>query len=118
MATKKSVEQDVIPASVNQALNSIAKGLGVAAIELWSIFVRQYVVRGLAEAFTALLLFGLGIFLWQFVTWWAFIPLGIGVIFAYGAILMLGNPKYYAITDITGKVQGFSADKLKDGFLR
>ena len=105
---------DVIPTSIQQAVNAIAKGLGVAAVELWGIFVRQYVVRGLVEALSFVVLLVLGIFLWQFITWWAFIPIAGSLVFAYGALLSLGNPKYYAIEDITKKIKELTKDSFRN----
>lgn len=94
-----------LPVSIKEGVEAIAKGLGVAAVELWSIFVRQYVVKGVTEVFTALVLIGAGIFLAYHIDWWALIPLTLALPFCYGAILLLGNPKYYAIQDITNKIK-------------
>jgi len=96
-----------IPQSILAGINAVAKGLGVAAVELWGIFVRQYFVKGLTEAFTAV---SLGIFAWALhgtIGWWALIPATVAHMFAYGAIMLLGNPKYYAIEDIAGKIEEF-----------
>jgi len=113
-SNKKSVKSDdgagVVPESVQKAIGAIAKGIGVAATELWTIFVRQYVVRGLSELFTAFVLYGAAFFLRESVGLWALIPAGIGMAFTYGAIAYLGNPKYYALADITKRIQEF-----KDG---
>lgn len=94
-----------LPASIRAGIEALAKGLGVAAIELWSIFVRQYIVKGITEVFTALVLIGAGTFLAGKIHYWALIPLGLALPFCYGAILLLGNPKYYAIQDITRKIK-------------
>lgn len=93
-----------IPATVRAGIEALAKGLGVAAIELWSIFVRQYVVKGLTELFTAIVLVGSGLFLWHIVGYWSLIAFAASLPFFYGTIMLLGNPKYYAITDITEKI--------------
>lgn len=94
-----------LPASIRAGIEALAKGLGVAAIELWSIFVRQYIVKGITEVFTALVLIGSGVGLVKYAHWWALIPLALALPFCYGAILLLGNPKYYAIQDITRKIK-------------
>lgn len=113
-SNKKSKSTDdgagIVPSSVRDAVEAIAKGIGVAATELWTIFVRQYVVRGLSELFTAVIFYGLTAFLAQYVGFYALIPFVIGVGFTYGAIAYLGNPKYYALADITKRIQEF-----KDG---
>jgi hypothetical protein len=93
-----------IPETVKAGLEALAKGLGVAAIELWSIFVRQYIVKGVTELFTALVLVGSGIFLANLVGYWSIVAFAASLPFFYGTILLLGNPKYYAITDITTKI--------------
>jgi len=102
---QKAVIESKIPASVKAGIEALAKGLGVAAIELWSIFVRQYVVKGLTELFTALVLVGSGAFLCTLVGYWGIIPIAASLPFFYGTIQLLGNPKYYAITDITKKIK-------------
>ena len=95
----------VIGAQAKQVVDSLAKGLGVAATELWSIFVRQYVVRGLNELFTAIVLFVVAFFLKDYVGFYALIPATIGIGFVYGAISYLGNPKYYALNDIVRRIK-------------
>lgn len=104
MAKEKLVDAK-LPSTIKEGVEAIAKGLGVAAVELWSIFVRQYVVKGATEVFTALVLIGAGTFLAYHVKWWALIPLTAALPFCYGAIMLLGNPKYYAIQDITRKIK-------------
>lgn len=102
---KESVIDAKIPASIKAGIEALAKGLGVAAIELWSIFVRQYVVKGVTELFTALVLIGVGVFIAVQVGYWALIAFALALPFCYGAIMLLGNPKYYAIQDITDKIK-------------
>lgn len=101
----RAVLDSKIPSTVRDGIEAIAKGLGVAAVELWSIFVRQYIVKGITEVFTALVLIGAGIFLASQLGYWAIIPLAGALPFCYGAIMLLGNPKYYAIQDITNKIK-------------
>jgi hypothetical protein len=101
---QKAVLNAKIPESVQAGLEALAKGLGVAAIELWSIFVRQYVVKGLTELFTGLVIVGFGVFLATVFGYWSLIAFAASLPFFYGTILLLGNPKYYAITDITAKI--------------
>lgn len=94
-----------LPETIKAGVEAIAKAMGVAAVELWSIFVRQYVVKGITEVFTALVLIGAGVFLAMKLGYWALIPLSAALPFCYGAIMLLGNPKYYAIQDITKKIK-------------
>lgn len=102
---KQDIMDAKLPATIRAGVEAMAKALGVAAVELWSIFVRQYIVKGITEVFTALVLIGSGVGLVKYAHWWALIPLGIALPFCYGAILLLGNPKYYAIQDITRKIK-------------
>lgn len=104
MAEKKKKDSE-LPKTIKEGVEAIAKAMGVAAVELWTIFVRQYVVKGITEVFTALVLIGTGAFLATKVGYWALIPLAAALPFCYGAILLLGNPKYYAIQDITDKIK-------------
>jgi len=103
-ATKKVTDAQ-IPSTIKAGVEAIAKGLGVAAVELWSIFVRQYIVKGITELFTALVLIGVGVFLAYQVGYWSLIAFALALPFCYGTILLLGNPKYYAINDITKKIK-------------
>lgn len=101
----KAVMEASLPAGIKEAIEAIAKGLGVAAVELWSIFVRQYVVKGLTELFTAVVLIAVGAFLATQVGYWSLIAFGAALPFCYGSIMLLGNPKYYALEDITKKIK-------------
>lgn len=101
---EKAILDAKIPESIKAGIEALAKGLGVAAVELWSIFVRQYVVKGVTELFTGLVLVGVGVFVAMKLGYWSFIPFALALPFFYGTILLLGNPKYYAITDITAKI--------------
>lgn len=118
MAKKKDTDSitdtaAVIGTQAKAVIDSLAKGLGVAATELWSIFVRQYIVRGANELFTAVVLFTLAFFLKDYIGFWALIPTAIGIGFVYGAISYLGNPKYYALNDIVKRIQEFKSEKDK-----
>lgn len=105
-----------IPDSVVDAVNGIAKVIGVAATELWGIFVRQYLVRGLTEAFTGIVLVVASVFLYGTIGLWVLIPLAVALAFFYGSILLIGNPKYYALEDISNRVKDFMASKIKSRF--
>ena len=102
--TTKAVMDAKLPETIKAGVEAIAKAMGVAAVELWSIFVRQYVVKGFTELFTALVLIGAGVFIGFQAGYWALIPLTLALPFCYGTIMLLGNPKYYAINDITKKI--------------
>lgn len=101
----KAIIDAKLPSTIKAGVEAIAKAMGVAAVELWSIFVRQYIVKGLTELFTALVLIGVGVFLAYQAGYWALIPFALALPFCYGTIMLLGNPKYYAINDITRKIK-------------
>lgn len=94
-----------LPSTIRDGIEAIAKAMGVAAVELWTIFVRQYIVKGITEVFTAGVLIGAGVFLAYKTGYWAIISFAAALPFCYGAILLLGNPKYYAIRDITNRIK-------------
>lgn len=98
-------ESEAVPVTVSEAIGAIAKALGVAAVELWSIFVRQYLVKGITEAFTGVVLCIAAWFLFPYISLWALVPLALALVFFYGAIQLIGNPKYYALDDIMGRVE-------------
>lgn len=112
---KGNSEKELIslPQQVTEALNGAAKLLGVAVGELWSIFVRQYYVRGINLAFLGISTLGLSYYLKQYIGLWWLVGCLAAKVLIYFAIQYRGNPKYYAIQDITTKVKEFSnsADK-------
>ena len=102
---------------ITKLLGPLAKTFNVAVSELWKIFVRQYVVKGLSQAVSAvlLILFGWIMFsnrvgaenyLWAPAVSWV---VGVGLV--YQAVQYLGNPAYFALEDLIRKVRG------KDGFV-
>jgi len=116
MAEKKAIKEVTpklpgLPEQVQEALNRVAQMMGVAVAELWYIFVRQYVVRGLSEVFIGVVFIVVAWTLAPLVGYWGLLIAAPSLPFFYGAIQLLGNPKYYAIEDITKKVK-----ELKEGF--
>lgn len=111
MTKKQSTPLQDVTAVAQKAIESVADVLGVAVTELWTIFVKQYVVRGITELFTAIILFTVAYLIKDLVHWYALIPAGIGLLFVYGSIPLLVNPKYYAIDDVYDKVKNFKNDK-------
>jgi hypothetical protein len=120
--TKEDQALPTLPQQVRDAIEGAAKMLGVAVVELWSIFVRQYVVRGVSELFFALVIVGVSIYLQSYIGLWWLLAAAPSMILFYGAIQYLGNPKYYAIEDITKKIKSFKTDDaieiVKDKYLR
>lgn len=107
MAKKEKPSDLVDVDAVQKALEPLSKGLKVAVSELYSVFVRQYVVKGFSELFTAILLVVIAYFLAPSVHYWALIPLAVSVYLVYDVIHLLGNPKYFALEDIAKKVRQF-----------
>lgn len=117
MAAKKTEANTLqaIGGEARQAIDAIAKGLGVAAVELWKIFVRQSIVRGISELFTAIVLFVFAWFLKDYIGFWSLVPTAVGIGLCYGTIHFLGNPQYYAIGDITKRIGKFKEEHAKKG---
>ena len=109
-----------IPEQVREAISGAARLLGVAVTELWSIFVRQYIVRGISEAFFGIVIFSTAVYLQGYIGLWWLLAAAPSMILFYGAIQNLGNPKYYAIEDIIKKVKTFKKEDgvkiVKDSF--
>lgn len=114
MATKKKSSTDLlIPKDVTKALDKIAKGAGLAVKELWTIFVRQYLVKGIGEAFTAIVLIVAAFFLWPVIGLFILIPLAAALGLCYGAIMLIGNPRYYALEDVTSRLKAMTSKKTE-----
>lgn len=88
-------------------LNPIAETFGVAVKELWKIFVRKYVVKGLSELFTALIFITATLFLYHLNQWTSLILI-VPIVLIYDAINLLGNPSYWALEEIINKVKNVS----------
>lgn len=117
-AKKEVVKSEpTVPEQVREALDKVAKMMGVAVSELWGIFVRQYVVRGISELFIAAVFVVVALILSPLVGYWGLLIASPSLFFFYGAIQYLGNPKYYAIEDIMKKVQDIKGD-TKDAIVR
>lgn len=109
--TKKKVD---IPNSLKKGLESLAKGIGVAATELWIIFVRQYLVKGIAMLFTAILFLIVAWFLWKIWPLVTILPIGGAIALMYASIMYIGNPRYYALNDLTQKLDAFLTKMQKE----
>lgn len=107
MAKAKSLKEFSLPDNISKAIEAIAKGIGIAAVELWSIFVRQWFVKGMALGFTGLVLVATSAFLYQFIGLWGLIPVIPAITLFYSTIMLMGNPKYYALNDITERLKDF-----------
>lgn len=106
-ATKEEGAEKVTKENVMRQLQPLADALKVAVTELWSIFVRQSIVKGISALFTALILTAGAWALKDSIHYWALIPLVIAIALVYDAIAQLGNPKYYALEDITKRTKEF-----------
>lgn len=115
MAKNKNEESTLptLPDQVQEALNHAAKMMGVAVAELWSIFVRQYVVRGISELFFGVVIVSVALYLQSYIGLWWLAVAAPSMILFYGAIQYLGNPKYYAIEDIIKKIKTFREEDTK-----
>lgn len=111
MKTNQEVISAVTDAVALKKLDPIAKLAKTGVKELWTIFVRQYIVKGISTVFTALVLVASSVLLAPHVGYFALIPVAVAVGLVYNAIAYLGNPKYYALEDITKKVGDLKNEK-------
>lgn len=107
MTKSKKTKLDTIPEKIQEALEAVAKGVGIAATELWKIFARQYFMYGVANAFGGVSATIAAFALRKEIGLWFLVPLAGAHLLFYWAIMMMGNPKYYALNDITNRVKGF-----------
>jgi hypothetical protein len=107
MPSKKAA----VPSKVQSGLDSIANLVGKTVADLWIIFVRQYFIRGVNFAFTAVLLLVTAYILKAILGVLVLLPILGAIACIYGAIAYIGNPKYYAMFDVLEKI-----DKVKEQF--
>lgn len=100
----KAQDEQLIEYS-KKAVSIISKGIGVATTELYSVFVRHYLVRGVAEAFTGFLLILFSVLSYNTIGLWVILPIIASIVMFYSAILLIGNPKYYAIENIIDNIK-------------
>ena len=98
-------------------LKPVADAIGVAVSELWKIFTRQYLVKGIAQLFSGIVFSAVTYYLGKYLLvislnyLFLVIPLVIwSVLFFYSAIPLVFNPAYYAIEDILKKLKGVKND--------
>lgn len=109
--TKSEVEKDTksveIPSQVKAVFEQAGKMLGIAAKEGWIIFVRQYVVRGISEIFVGAVVLWVAWYLQPYIGLWWLLGVLAATPFFYGAIQLIGNPRYWAIEDIVDTTKNF-----------
>lgn len=74
---------------------------------LWSIVVRQYLVKGVGELFIAIALLVAAYELRSGIGYWALIPVAVAKLFIWDAIRLIGNPKYFALQDAISRIDHF-----------
>lgn len=101
MAKEPISEEDVI-----KQIAPLSKSLQKSAKELWGMFVKRYLAKGLAEIFLAVFINVVAyMFLWQDHKYWVLLPLGIGGVLIYDAIQLIVNPQYFAMHDVIYKLK-------------
>lgn len=98
----KSVEEEALA-----KLDPFAEGLKKTVEQLWGIFVRRYIAKGVAE------LFGAGVIAWltyvklwqDHWVYWLCIPFPAIMVLAIDAIQLLINPHYYAMNDVAATIK-------------
>lgn len=86
-----------------KSLQPIADALKVAVTEIWGIYVRRYVAKGISQLLVAASIAGAAINKSEGNNW-VFAPLAVALLIAYNAVNLLANPKYFAINDIVEKI--------------
>lgn len=117
MAKKKDVSKEQVKEAENAA-REISKLAGRTVGEVWTIFVRKSIVKGLSITLVAsALIFG-GVW---FMLGLPVNPIGMGLFAVALALLFiainyLGNPAYYAMTDITEVIKSIGKKGGSDGW--
>lgn len=91
-------------------LQPIADALKVAVTEVWNIYVRRYLAKGVSElmvsgAIAAAALIKLGN------SNWVWLPLAVALLIAYDGIQLTINPSYFALNDIIERLRNETKDK-------
>lgn len=85
------------------ALAPLAKVLKSTVGEVWKIFIKRYVAKGLAELFAAIVISGMSVVLLH-ITNWLWIPFPFVVVLMFDAIQLLVNPAYFALNDALERI--------------
>lgn len=106
MAANKKTQ----PVDEKEALGKvepIAKLLGRTAGQIWQIFVKRYIAKGVAELFAATVITILTLDkLWaHHWLYWLCIPFPIVMLLAFDAIQLLINPAYFAMGDVENAIK-------------
>ena len=104
--------------NIIELLKPIADTFNVAVKELWGIFVKRYLVKGISEVFTAILITSPCLYYFNDVDWMVQITFSIGLIISivlvYDAIQLIFNPSYFALNEIIKQVKGNNKDIRKE----
>lgn len=102
---------------VLKSLDPLAKTLGVAVTELWKIFCRQYLVKGVSQLFSGIIfIIGaifMGIYLVPISNWLIIAVIGVSIwsiLFIHSSIPYLFNCSYYALDDLMDRIKGETKD--------
>lgn len=89
------------------AVQPLAKALSKTAGQIWQIFVKRYIAKGVAEMFSAIVITVLTLDkLWaHHWLYWLCIPFPIVMLLAFDAIQLLINPAYFAMGDVESAVK-------------
>lgn len=100
---------------VMKVLEPLAKGLGIAVKEIWGVFVKQYLVKGISQLFSGIV-FGVAAYEtainFSEIGKWVFVVIAgvTSLLFVYSSIPLIFNPKYEAIDDIIHKIKTKKSD--------
>lgn len=84
----------------------LAKLLGKTAGQIWKVFVKRYIAKGVAELFCACVITWLDFDkLWTHHFGWFCIPFAVVLILMFDCIQLLINPAYYAMADVENAIK-------------
>lgn len=109
-----------LPSHLQKGLEQLAKGAGVAVTEIWTMYVMQYVARGVAYGLltiipSTLIIMKYGPFFWEAMWPWVAVIIIIAKSFGlYWTVMYLLNARYYALNKLVQQVGDF-VSKTKGG---
>lgn len=89
---------------VLSSLQPIADALKVAVTEVWKMFVRRYLAKGVSELLVAGAITAAAIYKLSSSNW-IWLPFGVALLIAFDGVQLTINPSYYAAGDIIERLK-------------
>lgn len=109
MATSKkttSTDKPMTHESVLKNLEPLSKTLKSTVGEVWKIFVKRYIAKGVSELFAAIVISVISVMLlWAKHRIWILAPAGVVTFLIFDAIQLLINPAYFAMNDVIDRIK-------------